>query len=244
MPNVDIEYIEPCTKDSWTNKNNITFYEEMTDELYGKLLKNSGIDINQDIHGIKEYILNAQSIFEIGLCRGRVVKACREIGYRGKFSGIEFTPNFCKELKSNFTDLTLFEGDFLEFIAKEQYDVVMLMGSTLSAFIFDEQKKCFSKVKEILKPNGFLIIDNYLAHRKPENNGSLPASNHGFYTFQANGECHGGYIPSIEEINNMAQEIGLEIERESQYAAGNDIMRISLIYKLPNVALKMRVGEI
>jgi SAM-dependent methyltransferase len=233
MSNIDIKYIAPCTEDSWANKNNIKFYEEMCDGLYDKLIKNSGIDKDQDINNIKDYILNASSIFEIGLCRGRVIKACREIGYQGNFSGIEFTPSFCKELKTNFPDLALFEGDFLEFIPTTQYDLVMLMGSTLSTFTLSEQKNCFKKVKAILKPNGFLIIDNYLSNVKPENVASLP-SNNGFYTFQANGQYHAGYIPSVKEINDMAQEIGLKLESERQYVAGNDILRVSLAYKLPN----------
>jgi SAM-dependent methyltransferase len=234
MSKFDIEYIAPCTENSWANKNNIKFYEEMSDELYDKLIKNSGIDKNEDINNVKDYILNVQSIFEIGLCRGRVVKACREIGYQGKFSGIEFTPSFCKELEANFPDLVLYEGDFLEFIPTEQYDLVMLMGSTLNAFTFDEQKRCLKKAKDIIKPNGFLIIDNYSANLKAETNPALPSSNNGFYTFQANGQYHAGYMSSIKEIHLITNEVGLELVSERQYAAGNDILRASLIYKLIN----------
>lgn len=236
MQDIDIEFsapdIEEFQKNNlWSNKHNVKFYEMMPNSLYEKLVKNAGIDENQDINNIKNYILMASSIFEVGLCLGRVIKACRKVGYKSKFSGIEITPKFCKELKVNFPETTIYEGDFLEFKSSKKHDLILLMGSTLSAFFLDEQRACIVKIKEIIDANGHLIIDNYIEHRKPINKGSLPSSNNGVYAIQANGECHAGYLPTIEEIHKMAKGAGFKAIEERKYMASNDIYRVSLIYQ-------------
>jgi len=107
-----IEIKDNASEINWSNADNKEFYEHFSFEEHQKYLALAGLSHNPDIEQIKDYILSASSILDVGPGYGRVIEAARKLGYQGKYTGVEFSHHLADYLKENYKDEEIIEESF------------------------------------------------------------------------------------------------------------------------------------
>jgi SAM-dependent methyltransferase len=203
---------------NWSNSDNKEFYEQLSFEEYQKYLALAGLTNNPDIEQIKDYILPSSFILEVGPGYGRVIDGVRKLGYKGKFTGVEFSHHLADYLKENYKDSEIIEESFLDYKDNRKYDLVLMMWTTLSVFSpLNEQQECFYQCAKMLSDDGHCVIDLLLSNSAKE---AITNKSSQFYaTYARNNTTHYAYGPSILELMRYVAKAGLAVRQIREYKA-------------------------
>jgi 2-polyprenyl-3-methyl-5-hydroxy-6-metoxy-1,4-benzoquinol methylase len=203
---------------NWTNADNKLFYENLSFDDYQKYLSLAGLTNNPDIELIKDYILSASSILEVGPGYGRVIEAAKNIGYQNKFTAIEFSHSLANNLKDKYKDDVIIEESFLESTCQIKFDLILMMWTTLSVFNpINEQQACFYQCAKMMEDNGYCVIDLLLSNSADK--AILHTASETYITNAENNTTHYGYGPSILELIRYAATAGLAVRQIKEYRA-------------------------
>ena len=134
--------------ESYSSKEN--FFEKYFHKYHDKRL------IYYDMF-IRKYLRRGEEILSIGSGRCSNELYLIEDGFNITCSDLE--PINYKETISLFSDFKFIKLNILEEIPEKKYDTVICL-SLIYLFDNEELSTFFSKIVEILKPNGYLILDS------------------------------------------------------------------------------------
>ena len=218
-----INNIEPKNKRSpnkmvenydWDNNTNAQFYNLITPVELQKFAKKGGLNSGCDLHCLEPYWTKASSILEVGAGYGRVIDCLTRRGYSGRITAIERSQTLLQALQKKYHDnpnVALLELDThnCDQIA-EKFDLILFLWSGLADFSAEEQPKIVKGLSRLLTKGGKLIIDNFLLDRTPLNAVQLKKQT---YAFMLNNLTKYIYEPSVDEINEYAENAGLSYRK-------------------------------
>jgi SAM-dependent methyltransferase len=213
-----LDHSSHVSTERWTNHDNKEFCEKLSLHGFLDLLRISGLTNNPDVSLITDYINSANSILEIGGGYGRVVNACRQIGYTKKLTTIEYAHSHASFMKDHIGNCQVIEGDFLTQAFDEKFDLILMMWLTIATFNPSEQKLCLKKCARLLKNEGYCIIDLLISNASMEATARKPKE----YCLhdQETGLDQHGYVPTTFEIIRAAAMAGLAVRQVKEYVAG------------------------
>ncbi|MFN7096235.1 MAG: methyltransferase domain-containing protein [Gammaproteobacteria bacterium] len=213
---------------TWSNTDNIDLYENMPLDEFYKIAVTGGLDFGKDIDLIMPYIHSAESILEVGAGYGRVLNHIITRGYSKKLACIERSKKLCQWLKSQYQHrATIHEGSIMTIVSQEKYDLILWMWTGLTEFGQLEQPIVLKKLFEQLMVDGKIILDMVPLAEKPLNTLELTVQEHIIQTKYGIDHC---YIPSEQQINNYAHQLGLKIIEKISYKSLPE--RTRLLYVL------------
>lgn|GEM_PF-2449807 len=203
----------------WSNSDNKEFYENFSFEEYQKYLALAGLANNPDIELIKDLILSANSILDVGPGYGRVIESTKNIGYKRRLTAVEFSQTLASNLKSKFINDDIIHADFLKFTVNKKFDLILMMWTTISVFNpFDEQQACFHQCAKMLSDDGYCVIDLMIRNNAKDAIAHVHSKTD--VTVGVNHTIHYGYGPSVLELIRYVAKAGLAVRQIKEYQAG------------------------
>ena len=122
-----------------------------------------------NIDFLKKYVNKDSYILDIGCGYGRTLRECKKNGYKNLF-GIDFSKNMIKRGKSENPEMNLQVGNAKCLPFKtDEIDVVILF-SVLTCIISDEEQiSVINEIRRVLKPNGIIVLDDFLLNNDERN---------------------------------------------------------------------------
>jgi SAM-dependent methyltransferase len=102
-----------------------------------------------DIYKFKQ----AGSLLEIGCAQGHFLNYMNRLGW--DVNGVEISEDACRLISEKFS-WPVFNGDFLDFPSTKKYDVICMYHVLEHV---PEPLKVINKAKELLKPDGILVVE-------------------------------------------------------------------------------------
>ncbi|MDO8953533.1 MAG: class I SAM-dependent methyltransferase [Gammaproteobacteria bacterium] len=203
---------------NWANADNKEFYENFSFKDYQKYLTLAGLASSPDVILIKDLILSAKSILDVGPGYGRVIEFAKNLGYQKQITAVEFSDALVTNLQKKFVDDKIIHGDFLKFATDNKFDLILMMWTTLSVFNpFDEQQACFYQCAKMLSDDGYCVIDMLLSNSAEE--AITNKASQYYVTHAGNNTTHYAYGQSILEIMDYVAKAGLAIRQIKEYKA-------------------------
>gem|GEM_PF-6967890 len=144
----------------WSNNDNHAFYDNMTLDFFVAGAKRSGLANGEDVKQIKNLILHAESILEVGAGYGRVLKHILELDYKGSLDAVEYEKQYYDFCFERYSDkVALYHADILQWQAPKKYDLILSMWSSFTEFCEQEQRKLFRVFAGMLQPGGKLVVE-------------------------------------------------------------------------------------
>jgi SAM-dependent methyltransferase len=197
--------------ENWSNKDNFDFHANIPIDLLKEYAVMGGLDTCCDVELLLPYINKASSILEIGAGYGRVLEYLLKIGYTGKITAIERSPQYCEVLRKSFSHrVDIKEMDVMNFESDEKFDLILCLWSGFAEFNREEQKTLVEKISKKLTMNGILCIDS-ITNKHPVKNTTISMRKHK-YIKTLWGEIH-GYFPSILEITRYRASLNIYMSR-------------------------------
>jgi SAM-dependent methyltransferase len=219
---------------TWNNFDNRLYYEDVSFEKQYGFSKIGGLDVHSDLEILTPHIEKSHSILEVGACYGRVLEFLIKNNYHGKITAIERSKKFFKLLTDNYrTDATLVNSDIKHFITKERYDLILWVWCGISDFSPKEQPKIIKILFELLNKNGLLVIDTIDTAVAPINV-SCTNSDTQNYTLDIGKSILSGYIPSIEDMSDYANNMNIKLTAK-KYLTSKNRPRIFYFLKKSNL---------
>jgi SAM-dependent methyltransferase len=199
----------------WDNYDNNAFYETVKAEGLQKLAEAAGLADGCDVLHLKPYWSEAESILEVGGGYGRVVKTLLQNGYYGRLTVVERCQNLFEYLKKKFNgqkNVELLQIDVHKLSEiSSSFDLILFLWGAISDFTPEEQASVIMGLKDLLKPNGRLVVDTLASHMIPL--GSEVCGRR-FYSLEVDSSVIHVHLPSDEEIRKYADFSGFsKIER-------------------------------
>ena len=115
----------------------------------------------------KKYVQKNAKILDIGCGYGRTLNELYNNGYKNCF-GIDFSEKMIERGKKLFPHLSF---EIMETIkhSENTFDAVILLAVLTCIISDDEQIKLLNKIKDILKPNGIIYINDFLLNNDERN---------------------------------------------------------------------------
>lgn len=192
---------------TWTNKDNLDYYENIPVELLQHYAAIGGFDNGCDVDVIyDDYIVHSTSILDVGSGYGRVLQHLLNRGYTGKITAIERSKKLYDFMLNKFANkVEILNCSVDDFICGTPFDIVLWMWSNISEWPQQEQAKELRLLSSFCKPGGFLILDTISHSITPINVTTYQTQS---YVAETEYGTAYGYIPSLDEINGYAKEIG------------------------------------
>lgn len=192
---------------TWTNKDNSDYYENIPVELFQHYAIIGGFENGCDIDVVYDnYIARASSVLDVGAGYGRALQRILDCGYTGKLIAVERSKKFCDFMRNKFSNkVEFFNCSVDDFICETPVDIVLWMWSNISEWPQHQQASELKRLSCFCKPGGFLIMDTISHLITPIN---VTAYNTQSYVAETEYGTAYGYIPSLDEINGYAKEIG------------------------------------
>lgn len=208
----------------WKNKDSVEFFEKIPIDLFRNWAIEGGFDDGCDVDLIYPYIINTDSLLEIGAAYGRVLKILLKKGYSGKIYAIERSKNFYNYLNKHYSGrATITHTSVQTFEPNNKVDAILWMWSGLGDFSKEEQLPILKRISTWLKPNGFLILETLLHTLKPIN--ATKDQKEYFAIFSKYGTLY-NYKPSKSEIYEYGKKLGFRHIKQIDYETVTKRQRI------------------
>lgn len=170
---------------------------------------------NQDLQLLLPYFKQVDTILEVGPGFGRVLDFLLQNCLPLSVSAVETSSIFCDYLSRRYlADVTLHHRNILQFDSDHQFDMVLLLWSTIVDFVAFEQQQLIDKLSHVLSDDGFLAIDMLI---DPLRSGSATDYSGRELSIDDGMIRHRGYLPTKNELNAMAHNAGLELFDAIEY---------------------------
>lgn len=194
---------------TWTNQDNIAFYEKVPYEQQYGFTTIGGLDVFSDLKQMQPYINKASSILEVGACYGRVIDYLLKYQFNGRITAIERSNKFFDLLyKKYLNSISLIHADIKTFLTDEKFDLILWLWNGCSDFSVEEQPALIKKLMGLLTPSGKLLIDSLSNNTQPIN---VSSSDSQHYDLDIGVAKLYGYIPSPDEMQIYAKTLYLKI---------------------------------
>ena len=199
---------------NWSNTDNTFFYENGC-HILQNWSQQGGLASCPDLQAIKDYIIPATQILELGAGFGRVINYLTTHYPDKQITAVEKSSQLHTMLKQqNYSNVQLHHADILTFQPEQQFDLILWLWSGLTDFSQTEQPEILSKIQGLLSDNGTLIVETF-PHDVTPKNGHMKSSQR--YTLSAEGMQLHGYIPSPQEMAAYAKKLGLRLHETLIY---------------------------
>jgi phospholipid N-methyltransferase len=212
-------------KNFWANNDNDAFFDRFTPDVHDECLFNAGLATNKDLTFIQELVQQAETILEIGAGYGRIVNGIKAISQQTHIDAIEKNPLIFKQLRtlSHVAGVTLYNQDIFDFLShsNKQYDLVLLLWSTLAVFSPAEQFTLLERLKCHLNRGGKIVIDFFLSAK-----GNLkPHIMNNYYHVIADQTSHFGYLCPRNRLKKIVEALGYANINFYEYTADQEVIR-------------------
>lgn len=220
---------ENTSYSNWKNiDNKLNFYNKIPQNLLETYSTRGGLSTGADIGFIWAKIKDAPSILEVGAGYGRVIETLLKLGYGGKITAIEQSPNLINAFEKKISNKChIHKGDINTFTTDSKFNIILWLWSGISDFSPKEQLKTVFNLHSLLTPNGLLFLDTFPCLEKPAN--AILSKNQSYIITHANCTAH-GYIPSPLEVKNYAKYAGFKKTIMETYLT--DTGRTRIMYEL------------
>lgn len=220
---------QPVIEEGWNNYDNKEFCEKLSLHGFLELLKLSGLETNQDIATISDYINQSNHLLEVGGGYGRVINACQKMGYSNKLTTIEYSHKYADFLNKHMHNCEIIEGDFLAHSFSNKFDLILMLWTTIAMFSPTEQELCLKKCAKQLKPGGYCVIDLLVTNNSNMAKANKPRE----YCLhdQESGLNQHGYVPTTFEIIKAAVIAGFGVRQTREYIAGSAMRCLVILGK-------------
>jgi len=226
MQNLNTQSFVAEEKAAWSNKDNHAFYAAVKTEGLRALAEKSGLATGCDMQALIPYWSKAQSILEIGAGYGRAVDYLLKHQFQGKITAIERCNEQFRYLEERFNqhkNVHLLQEDIRNWNgAREHFDLIFLLWTSIGDFSLKEQAIIIKKLKGLLQEKGVLIIDTL-----PENSTPLGSKKCGqrIYSLEINNSTAYIHLSTLSEIKNHAQQAGFSSLTHKNYKTTNNRKR-------------------
>jgi phospholipid N-methyltransferase len=216
---------------SWSNSDNIAFYENMPLQHCIDVVKDGGLDNNCDVTAAKQYIDAAHSILEIGAGYGRALQSIIDMGYKKKaLFAIERDRKLYQHLIKRFpTSAEIIHSDIKDFNTNYKFDLILWLWTGICEFSKNEQPQILSKLINFLTPRGHIIIDLIPVKCKALNTTNFDQSNRIIKTPFGVDYI---YIPSEKELKQHAKTLGMKNTEVITYKTRTNKIRKLYIFTI------------
>ena len=209
---IKIENFSECVE-HWSNSENRKIYDQYDFNIVDSLLKRSGLGNNIDLELLQPYVIQSESILEVGAGLGRVLQFFIRNKFHGNLSAIEQSSSFCKSLANRFDKrVNIFQENLLEFHIQCKYSCILWLWCGVYDFNKDEQRDVLEKLVSSLEDDGILILDFVFVGTE------IPQDQ----SFQINGARFKRHLISKEEIMSYAKLFGLDGLAFKNYRVNSD----------------------
>ena len=117
----------------------------------------------------KKHVSKDMKILDVGCGYGRVLNQLSEAGYKS-LNGVDFSSGMIDRGKRLYPelDLSVNEGGRLPFKDRSM-DAVLLIAVLTCIASSEDQKNLIKEIKRVLKPGGFLYINDYMLNSDERN---------------------------------------------------------------------------
>ncbi len=142
------------------NDANIDFYRRIGANKLREMAALQGLSQGPEIPLLMPYIQNTDLLIEIGAGYGRIVKALRANGFKGRIVAQERCPELCRVLREDCgDDAEIFEADIKCRQYPQSPDALLWMWSGILEFTPQEQQAVINQLFHHLNPGGILVIE-------------------------------------------------------------------------------------
>ncbi|WP_448519913.1 class I SAM-dependent methyltransferase [Rhodoflexus sp.] len=142
------------------NDANIDFYRRIGANKLREMAVLQGLERGPEIPLLMPFIRDAQLLIEIGAGYGRIVKALKTNGFKGKIVAQERCPELCQVLREECSqDAVIFEGDIKREHYPQNSDALLWMWSGMLEFTPEEQQAVIGQLFAHLNPGGVLALE-------------------------------------------------------------------------------------
>lgn len=212
----------------WKNEDVSDYYENMPIEVLQDYAFRGGLADGRDVELAYPYIVNTNSVIDLGSAYGRVINHLIKKKYRGEIYAIERSKKFYEYLRKIYPErVRIICVDIKKFSPLEKVDAILWMWSGIGDFSKNEQLSILHHINSWLKPDGIIILETLMHTLEPKNATSnkgksfIICSDHGtFY----------GYKPSVDEIQLYGEQLGFKYIKHIDYETATKRHRILHIF--------------
>ncbi|TAF35715.1 MAG: methyltransferase domain-containing protein [Cytophagales bacterium] len=191
---------------------NVNFYQNIKMGTFMDIAQQSGFDICPDMDLIYSQIQNTKSLAELGGGYGRCVDYLLSNHYKGHVYCVERAGSMVNYMRQHFeshaSQIEIFHQDICDLKLPERVDAVLWLWSGILEQTKAEQRLCIARIKSCLNPKGILFIDTPHSELKVF---GTKLDDHIIRVDTDWGSLE-AYLPSSDEIKNIAEECGLLFE--------------------------------
>lgn len=198
------------------NCDNQAIYNYLPLIEFQNLAEQAGLATNPDIECLRDYIVAAKDILEVGPGYGRIIAALAKSAPHANITGIERNQRLYQHLKQCFPTQNFLLQDVLTTSFQPQYELILLLWSFIAEFSPLEQARLVCVLAKAIKRGGHIAIETImLGQHHPYAN---VQSNQYFEVSNPYGTDH-FYVPTLQEIEHYARLANLSFKKVLNYAA-------------------------
>lgn len=223
-----LEIDENQVKKSWSNTDNLTYYENIDIEFLKSCAAKGGFESGCDIEVIyNKYVNNTHSIIDVGAGYGRAIKKLISLGYKGEITAVERSEKLCNYIKETHREVKVIQSDIKNFKPPKKTDAILWMWSNISDFSKQEHTEIIGHITSWLKKGGYFIMDLFSLSQKPMDSSFFDNQVYIYKTIY--GTVY-GYIPSEDEIHNYAKKTNIKLIEKIPYSTDTDRKRTVFVF--------------
>lgn len=141
----------------------------MQREYWNKNANNKNFTTPLDVNRFQELVPKNALILDIGCGYGRTLADLYGLGYK-RLIGVDTSMEMVKRGKASYPyiDIRYQESSLIE-INDNSVDAVILFGVMCCTPKHEEQKSLINEIKRVLKPNGYLFLNDFLINKDLRN---------------------------------------------------------------------------
>ncbi|MCL5260437.1 MAG: class I SAM-dependent methyltransferase [Gammaproteobacteria bacterium] len=216
---------------AWKNSDNHQYYENIPIEKFFETSVKGGLEEGSDIEQFYHYLINTNSILELGAGYGRVIKNILQRGYKGLIYAVEKSNKKCEYLSKNYKNkIQLICTDLLSFHPNFKVNAILFLWSSISDFSKSEQPLVLKHITSWLNPNGLVILDTLFPNSLPKNATISYDKNQSCIGSAEHGTLY-GYIPTSDEIYKYASQAKLKVIEQINYETNTARKRVIYVLR-------------
>ncbi len=233
MGAIENERMSPQIIDLMNQRNCDSFYnKEKSVDILKAYADRGGLASGCDIKSIAEYLPKSGNLLEVGAGYGRVIDTILKSGFIGKIVGLEKSERLydylCKRYDDRSENVNIICCDVMKYNPGYKFDIITSLWSNISDFSKTTQLDYLERLSFLMSDTGSLFLDVSVSDVAP-----LNASAYDKQTFQVepqDGYFIEGYIPSVDEISDYVEKLGLVIKLAIRYSTDTGRQRLLFIF--------------